>query len=399
MLEATKRVYKLVGLGDLISLDEEYSVTSKGVWCHVLDLEKIKKLRTKYGNANYMPNPCLTIRSSQEKKNFCLLMINKDSEMNSEWMQAVKFLSTQGIQIKSVVEDTLSSLEKLRVFKEAKFVIAYDCQSLYTQSCLCGSGTPFFIRKPCTQTIDFLHQANLKECYTTTSLVTTISDILFNAEKFTELVDLTIENMKAYHTWIDNIVETQQDRIDPLVFFEGVIFRPWTCFLQSSDLEVLKTKTFHSSLVFCKNIYLSRELSLRLPEELESISGRIVKTQVAEVAFSFDDWKEQKGIVIVCSNKMFAVDMNTMSGEVTTEIPSNYLIFYQKITQEEFRRNIENRVMFLCRKTGKTLNYPGSVLEDITPDNVREVVTELLVSKILDYYSDLINRDLAYLSR
>lgn len=399
MLEATKRVYKSVGLGDLISIEEEYSVTSKGVWCHVLDLGKIEELRAKYGNANYMPNPCLTIRSSQAKKDFCILMINKDSEMNSEWLQAVKFLSTEGMQIKSVAEDTLSPLEKLRVFKEAKFVIAYDCQSLYTQSCLCGSGTPFFIRKPSTQTIDFLHQANIKECSTTTSLVDNVSEILFNSEKFTELVDLTVDSMKAYHTWIDDIVENSLTRIDPSLFFEGVVFRPWTCFLQSSNLEVLKTKTFHSSLVFCKNIYLSRELSSRLPEELESISGRIVRTQIRETAFSFEKWKENKGIAIICTDKIFAVDLDTMFGEVITEIPYNYLVFYQKISQEEFRRNIENRVVFLCRRTVKTMDYPGSVLEDITPDNVQEIVTETLVSRILEHYNEVTSRDITRLSR
>jgi hypothetical protein len=315
-------------------------------------------------------------------------------------------------------DEDLHPRERIRAFQSAEFILAWNCDSKFSQIGLCASETPFLFADPnVSRTMyDYLRIANLGEAVES---ITTdqVDEIYHNKEVFKSVAKDTIREMRNLHTWALHIYNYERyqgpsakesfpfsfDMNCPLtklaersslsgIFFcfnpEEImtsahplaILFPWICFLSEKNKEIINENAFKVSMITCLGIIVDSESTLKfIKKDLNPLPISILPLPL--VSFGLNSWKERKLVHIKCKDKTsFSVELTTLKGVQNRALTVNQVLISEKpLRWEKIKSLVMQGIPFVCPRAVELPSYvrdcPCFYNGYLTPQNVKDFLS------------------------
>lgn len=442
MLEAVHNTCKALKLGTVQKITEDYTVTDRGVWCHVLSQKRMLQIQAEENlPVNYLPHPCLFVNSSMRRAQpaLCLVLHKKNKEICAQLTNICAFLASKGMQISKIDDMDLDPLKRIRAFKEASFVVAWDCSSWLSQISLCASGRPFLLAETevCKITKNYLEIANLSEALwkktdAGAGMVERVAEIYLNKKAFKELSSATIKEMKNLYTWKrhihqsprgDGLLVSRQwpfalDAACPhfnllehsykagvylafnlreiFLLKKEVILFPWVGYLHSENIEAVDSDAFKVSMICCQGIVAeSQEVANKIEHSLKPIPVSVLP--LPQKSFDLEAWKREQRARVFCPDGVsISTQLSTLrSKRVHAGIPidEGIVVAQEALSWYEIRKHIVEGTPFVCPQAGELpgllQGYPGFCNGQLDPQTVSKFLTVERVEKMEQMISQL----------
>jgi hypothetical protein len=423
MFEAIANTYKHFDFGKVHRAEEDHTVTESGVWCHVLSTKRMLELQEReQETVNYVPNPCLYVKSSIEKSRIGFCLVLTEGELTDVSKKICSHFSSLGLPAKRIPDSTLHPKERLRAFREASFVLAQDCSQVLSQLSLCSSGTPFvLLDRPTPVFKNFVDLANVPEVMSggLADPVSAAKEIFFNQLLFKELVDATVSEMKNLRSWQQSIHAFPRGNgkrgskslpfcfgvannafaefsygpgiyfsLEPYEIFarKQVVMCPWVGYF---NFDPLQFDSFRVSLVTCMGIITETQvLADTLRRHVGSVPVSLLPLVPSE--FKLEEWKMKAKIT--CKNGVVvSSDLSTLSGRLSkTEKYENEILVFEQLP-DDFESLVSRGVPFVCPEleSEKLKDYPGFCNTKLTPETVAKFLTKSKVEEIVAFLDGL----------
>lgn len=420
MFEAIDNTYKHFDFGNVQRTEDDHVVTESGVWCHVLSTKRMLELQEKeLGTVNYVPSPCLYVKSSIEKsrQKFCLVLADEDLTETSK--KICSYFSEIGLPSKKINDSVLHPKERLRAFKEASFIVAQNCNDVLAQLSLCSSGTPFVLLDEPTPVLkDFVEMANVREVLS--SDLETVREVYHNSSAFSSLVEAVLVELKNLRTWQKSIhvfprgngklgnknIPFSFDPSDPSfatfsygpgIYFsldpyetfarkKSVVMCPWIGYFNFNPLEL---DAFNVSLITCMGIITETQgLADIIRRHVGDIPVSILPLPKRE--FKLEEWK-MKAKITCKDGVVVSSDLSTLSGKLSkTKEYENEILVFENVP-ENYEDLISRGIPFVCPsfESRRMNEYPGFCDTKLTPSTVSKFLTKSKVEEMVTFLLEL----------